>query len=224
MQQKVAFSIAGKGRAKLLICLIGVLSVFDATARSNNNPSFNQFQNKYKIGASARIEQWHKLLQTASHLTEEKQITLVNNFFNQHIAFVSDKSLWGVNDYWATPQEVLIKGAGDCEDFSIIKYFTLKQLGIPEDKIRLTYTRALNRNQAHMVLTYSPTPLATPIILDNLIPEIKPANERKDLLPVFSFNDSDLWIEKPQGSIKLAGDSSQIAMWDKLRKRMDKNI
>ena len=224
MQQKVAFSIAGKGRAKLLICLIGALSVFDATATSNNNPSFNQFQNKYKIGASARIEQWHNLLQTASHLSEEKQITLVNNFFNQHIDFVSDKSLWGVNDYWATPQEVLIKGAGDCEDFSIIKYFTLIQLGIPEDKIRLTYTRTLNRNQAHMVLSYSPTPLATPIILDNLIPEIKSVKERKDLLPVFSFNDSDLWIENPKGSKKLAGNSNQIVMWDKLRKRMDKNI
>jgi len=223
MQQKVVFSLAGQSRAKLLIFLISVLSVFDASATSNNNdPFFNQLQYKHGIGAPTRIKQWQKLLQTASHLSEREQLTLVNNFFNQRIDYVSDKYLWGVNDYWATPMEMLFKGAGDCEDLSIAKYFTLIKLGIPENKIRLTYVRALKLNQTHMVVTYSSSPLATPIILDNLIPEIKSASKRKDLLPIFSFNDSGVWLEKPRGSRKLVGNSSQIVMWNDLRKRMDK--
>ena len=224
MQQKVAFSLAAKGRAKLLIFLIGILSIFDVSATSNNNnPFFNPFQHKYGIGAPTRIKQWQKLLKTASHLSEREQLTLVNNFFNQRIDYVDDKYLWGVNDYWASPLEMLFKGAGDCEDISIAKYFTLLKLGIPQNKVRLTYVRALKLNQTHMVVTYSSTPLATPIILDNLIPVIKPESKRKDLLPIFSFNDLGVWLEKPGQRNKLVGKSSQIAMWDNLRKRMNKN-
>lgn len=223
MQQKVAFSLATIGRAKLLIFLIGVFSIFDVSATSNNdNPFFNQIQHKYGIGAPTRIKQWQKLLKTASHLSEREQLKLVNNFFNQRIDYVDDKYLWGVNDYWATPLELLFKGAGDCEDLSIAKFFTLLKLGIPQNKIRLTYVRALKLNQTHMVVTYSSAPLATPIILDNLIPGIKPESKRKDLLPIFSFNDSGVWLEKHRGSRELVGNSSQIVMWNDLRKRMVK--
>ena len=224
MPQKVVFSLAGQGKARLIICFIAVLSVFEASASLNTNDTFSiNFQHKYSIEATTRIEKWQKLLQTASHLTETEQLTRVNNFFNQHIEYASDKSIWGVNDYWATPLEILVKGAGDCEDFSIAKYYTLIKLGIPENKIRITYARALKLNLAHMVVTYSSMPLATPAILDNLIPEIKSVSKRKDLLPIFSFNDSGLWLEKPGRSTKLAGNPSQIAMWNELRKRMSKN-
>ncbi|WP_197479414.1 transglutaminase-like cysteine peptidase, partial [Oleiphilus sp. HI0132] len=81
---------------------------------------------------------------------------------------------------WATPLEFLATNAGDCEDFSIAKYFTLREMGIPDDMIKITYVKALELNQAHMVLAYYPTPDAEPLILDNLINEIKPAGQRTD--------------------------------------------
>jgi predicted transglutaminase-like cysteine proteinase len=122
--------------------------------------------------------------------------------------------------YWSTPKEILSKGAGDCEDHSIAKYFTLKKLGIAEHKIRLTYVKSLNRNQPHMVVTYYTSPDAIPFILDNLNQTIKPASKRNDLLPIYSFNDSGFWLEKFKGNGKKLGDSNQLSMWTNLRRRM----
>ena len=118
--------------------------------------------------------------------------------------------MWGVKDYWATPLEFLSRGAGDCEDYSIAKYFTLKELGVSEKKMRITYVKALKLRQAHMVLTYFETPRSVPLVLDNLIPTIKPATQRKDLLPVYSFNGSGLWLAKSRGSGKKVGSSSRF--------------
>ncbi|NOR71630.1 MAG: sulfate adenylyltransferase, partial [Methylomarinum sp.] len=154
---------------------------------------------------------------------EKEKLKQVNDFFNQRIEFVDDIYLWGVNDYWATPIEFLAKGAGDCEDYSIAKYFTLKELGVSESKMRITYVKALKLNQAHMVLTYFSSPRAVPIVLDNLIPQIKSATDRKDLLPVYSFNGSGLWLAKARGSGKRVGSSGRLNLWAELKQRMLNN-
>ncbi|MBI4206399.1 MAG: transglutaminase-like cysteine peptidase [Betaproteobacteria bacterium] len=102
---------------------------------------------------------------------------------------------WGKEDYWATPIEFLSTNAGDCEDFSIAKYFTLRALGVPDDRLRLTYVKELVQyNQAHMVVAYFPSPDAEPLVLDNINKTIQPASARSDLLPVYSFNGSNLWL------------------------------
>ena len=222
MLQKFGFSLFGQRNIKLLlIFLISILSVFEASASLDSTDTLlTKTQHKHDTDGSKRIEQWHKLIHSAKYLTEYEKLTLVNNFFNQHITFVDDIDLWGVKDYWATPREVLIRGAGDCEDYSIAKYFTLIELGVPEKKIRITYVKALKYNQAHMVVAYFSSPQATPSILDNLIPEIQSANKREDLLPLYSFNDSGLWITELRGSDKKVGDSIQLAMWTELKKRM----
>ena len=87
--------------------------------------------------------------------------------------FINDQALWEQKDYWATPIETLSIGGGDCEDYAIAKYFTLKQLGVDESKLRLTYVKAIELNQAHMVLTYFENKRAVPLVLDNLINNIK---------------------------------------------------
>ncbi len=38
---------------------------------------------------------------------------------------------------------MLVKGAGDCEDYSIAKYFTLRRLGIPSEKLRVILHRTV---------------------------------------------------------------------------------
>ncbi len=177
----------------------------------------------YGIEAAERIEQWQKLMQTAKQLPEQQKLKWVNDFFNQNITFVDDVFLWGVNDYWASPMELLFQGAGDCEDYSIAKYFTLIELGIDDKKMRITYVKALNLNQAHMVLTYFSTPRAIPVVLDNLIPEIKLASKRVDLLPVYSFNGTGLWLAKARGGGKKVGGSGRISMWAELKQRMLNN-
>lgn len=152
--------------------------------------------------AQARILDWEALIKSSAALPELDKLNEVNRFFNRKVRFVDDIQLWRENDYWATPVEMLIKGAGDCEDYSIAKYFTQRRLGIPGEKLRITYVKALNYNQAHMVLTYYASPSAEPLVLDNLINDIRPASQRKDLLPVYAFNAEGLYL--PGSNIRKA--------------------
>jgi len=144
---------------------------------------------------------------------------MVNNFFNQ-LRFTSDIKLWGKNDYWATPIEAMGKGAGDCEDYSIAKYFTLRELGVPDSKMRIMYVKALKLNQAHMVLTYYSKPGAVPLVLDNLNKRILPASRRTDLAPVYSFNGDGLWLAKSRDRGLRVGTSKRINLWQDLKARM----
>ncbi|MCX7205740.1 MAG: transglutaminase-like cysteine peptidase [Proteobacteria bacterium] len=140
-----------------------------------------------------------------------------NRFFNR-VPYKTDQAHWGVADYWATPIEMLASNAGDCEDYAAAKYFTLRDLGAPAGQLRMVYVRALKINEAHMVLAWYPTPEAEPFILDILTGEIKPASQRTDLEPVYSFNDDDIWA----GDTQKKGGASQIRFWKDLKEKMAK--
>ncbi|MFS1414228.1 transglutaminase-like cysteine peptidase [Vibrio sp. 10N.286.49.B1] len=177
----------------------------------------NTVSNIYGARAGKRVETWRAVLSDLQGQPEKVQLAKVNAFFNQ-LNFVDDIKLWGKKDYWATPLEFLGSNAGDCEDFTIAKYFSLLELGVSDKKLRLVYVKAIELNQFHMVLAYYETPRAQPLILDNLIGEIKPASKRNDLLPIYSFNGRNLWVMKTtQG--KLAGKSSRLKLWNDLRSR-----
>nr|WP_256834809.1 transglutaminase-like cysteine peptidase [Pseudomonas oleovorans] len=167
--------------------------------------------------AQARILDWEALIKSSTALPEPDKLNEVNRFFNRKVRFVDDIQLWRENDYWATPVEMLVKGAGDCEDYSIAKYFTLRRLGIPSEKLRITYVKALNYNQAHMVLTYYASPSAEPLVLDNLINDIRPASQRKDLLPVYAFNAEGLYL--PSSNTRKS-DSKKLSRWQDILKKM----
>lgn len=110
--------------------------------------------------AFERLENWQRLHKLAANAPVERQLELVNRFFNR-VKFVSDIRHWGEEDYWATPVELLTTNAGDCEDFSIAKYLTLKSMGVPDDQLRVVYVKALELNQAHMFWpgTRNPMPI-----------------------------------------------------------------
>lgn len=171
----------------------------------------------YGPRAGKRVETWRKEIAKHQRASERDKLTEINRFFNQ-LYFVNDIDLWGKNDYWATPLEFLGSNAGDCEDFTIAKYFSLLELGIDDKKLRLVYVKAIEFNQFHMVLAYYSAPNAEPLILDNINPEIKPASTRRDLLPIYSFNGKNLWLMKSKNG-QLAGDSSRLSLWNDLRER-----
>lgn len=181
-------------------------------------------QQKWGADAPKRLAVWQRVANDSkANLVSGKADTQAalqrtNTFFNQ-VPYYNDIRHWGVEDYWATPVEMLGSFGGDCEDYSVGKYLTLKDLGVPIEKLRITYVRALRLNESHMVLAYYPQPNADPLILDNLIPDIKPASQRTDLEPVYSFNDDDLWLAS--GATRKGG-SSQVRLWkdmlDKLAK------
>lgn len=224
MLKKIAFFLLNQKNTRLLKPIL-LLCVFSVSASLEISQALlEKIIKKYGVESSTRIQQWQKLMQTSKNLPDNEKLKRVNNFFNQHILFVDDINLWKSRDYWATPLEFLSRGAGDCEDYSIAKYFTLIELGVAEEKMRITYVKALKLNQAHMVLTYFSSPRAVPLVLDNLIPEIKLASKRKDLLPVYSFNGTGLWMAKARGGGKSVGDSSKINLWAELKQRMLNNV
>ncbi len=135
------------------------------------------------------------LLAHSATLDSEAQLAAVNVFFNRRIVFAEDSDAWGQADHWASPLEALALGRGDCEDYAIAKYFSLVALGMPAARLRLVYVRAQlgGASQPHMVLAFYSQPDSEPLILDNLISDMRPASRRPDLVPVFSFNSEGLW-------------------------------
>lgn len=169
--------------------------------------------------ARQRIDEWATLLKNPAQGTIQDKLNQVNRFFNARMAFKDDIVVWKQQDYWATPIEFLRKGAGDCEDFALAKYFTLREMGVPANQLRITYVKALQLNQAHMVVTWYSTPDAIPLVLDNLKTAILPATQRTDLLPVYAFNGEGLWLPQ-SGGTKRVGDSKRLSRWQDVLTKM----
>ncbi len=172
---------------------------------------------KYGPTAVANARALEQTMALVSGKDDAAQLKAVNDFYNRRLAYKEDIDNWGQVDYWASPLESLGKGAGDCEDYAIGKYFTLVALGMPHARLRMVYVRASmegapNGFVPHMVLAYYPTPEAEPLVLDNLQPDIRPAGSRPDLGPVFSFNAEGLW--QGVGSIRANGDPlARLSKW-----------
>lgn len=156
------------------------------------------------------------LIAGSAELDEEARLVSVNQFFNRRIVFTEDEAVWGTTDHWASPLELLDKGRGDCEDFAIAKYFALLATGVPAARLRLVYVRALvggpdGVQTPHMVLAHYAQPGAEPLILDNLIEDVRPASRRPDLTPVFSFNGEGLW--QGAGGAPAGDPTARLSRW-----------
>lgn len=207
----------------IVITLVGILSLplmVKSEPGVNLSSSFiKQMGKKYGARAKLRLSRWQKLIKNLRNKSEKEKLQKVNDFFNK-VRFLDDIQHWKKKDYWATPVEFLVTNGGDCEDFTIAKYYTLKALGVDMSKMSIAYVKALKYNQAHMVLTYYSSPRAEPVILDNLIPQIKKASKRKDLLHVYSFNGDNLWVSKKGRRANLVGSSDRLGPWVQLQKRL----
>lgn len=164
-----------------------------------------------------RFQQWSALIHRAPQLNDTEKLAAVNNFFNQ-MTWVEDLALWGEDDYWATPIESLLSNAGDCEDFSIAKYFTLLKMGIAGEKLRISYVLLRKENQAHMVLSYYPDAQDDPLILDNLNSRIMKSSERDDLQPVYHINSMGIWHQSRPNEI--LGSARNVKKWRKMVMRL----
>ncbi|MDG9671012.1 transglutaminase-like cysteine peptidase [Hahella sp. CR1] len=208
-----------KLRVKTAITLFSCWALVASAAFEISQQILTHVEREYGGSARERLERWQKLLNTPKDIPDERKLMMVNVFFNE-TQFVPDIKHWGQEDYWATPVELLVTNGGDCEDYSIAKYFALREMGVPDDKLRITYVKALKLNQAHMVLAYYPDQDKEPLILDNLIQEIRSGSERDDLYPIYSFNGDGLWLSKQRGLGKRVGQANRLDQWNDLNTRM----
>ncbi|MGL5361167.1 MAG: transglutaminase-like cysteine peptidase [Shewanella sp.] len=207
-------------RFGLIASALGISLLYAAPIRQLDEAKITTaLEKRYGERAGLRARAWFDVLSRANQVEDNQKLLEVNKFFNM-FRFIDDVKLWGESNYWSTPMEFIGVNGGDCEDFSIAKYFTLLQLGIPEDKMRITMVKATSVNQYHMVLAYYETPASIPLVLDNLDPVIKPATQRKDLIPVYSFNGKQLWLNKERGRGVLAGSSTRLEKWNDLNYRL----
>ena len=210
---------------KRFYCFIFFISLFSTSSYAINlstldNTNYEYIKNKYGTNAVKRVKLWNKMIESSKNESILNKIKNVNDFFNR-ITYKTDQAHWKKKDYWATPIEFMGTGAGDCEDYAIAKYFSLINLGIPEDKLRITYVtyRKLNSKyeEAHMVLTYYHKVGAEPIVLDNINKSLQPASKRPDLKPVYSFNASGLWQAKTKGESRVG--NNNLKSWKDLMSR-----
>lgn len=198
-----------------------------AIVASSNAFDFNRLQNSLqRLGGNQQsLTEWHELVKTYADASIEVKLKKVNDFFNRKILFTDDLEAWGLSDYWATPLESLARGKGDCEDYVIAKYFTLRSMNVPDNQLRLIYVKARlggpnsQIQQAHMILAFYPSAEGEPLVLDNLISEIRIASRRIDLLPIFSFNSQGIFAGTAANATLGPGGTGRLSRWQDLLER-----
>lgn len=208
--------------AALMISLVVSLSFAGNFARNYfanmDKQFFDRISSIFQSSGSSRLAKARQtLLDHISQMPKNDTSTLrfVNDLFNR-VPQVGDMEHWGTGDYWSTPAELVASNGGDCEDFVIAKYFALKESGIPAERMRLTYVKSFQggKIENHMVLAYYQTPDAEPLLLDNILPQMQPASQRPDLLPVYEFN----------GELSERFNGPAMRKWDDLVERMHKEF
>ncbi len=165
------------------------------------------------IDSHSKIEH---VLTKFTNLSDIKKVQRINRFVNK-LDNVTDQKLWGKRDYWATPKELFKKGAGDCEDLAIAKYYLLIKFGVDESKLRLAYVKAFNSDNGaiedHLVLLYQARSDSAPLVLDNLTDAIQSTEQRNDLILQIAFNREQSWPLNDSFSEQTLQHSSVLHAW-----------
>lgn len=136
---------------------------------------------------------WQELIDRLQGKDPTTQMNAVNTFMNQR-RYIVDPLNWGVRDYWSTPAQFLAR-YGDCEDYAIAKFLTLKRLGWSGENMRIVVLQDLNLQVAHAVLAvYTGDGI---IILDNQIRNAVLASAIHHYRPIFSINEQAWWLHRP---------------------------
>lgn len=197
-------------------CVLAAILCIAATPRAWDADRMIAAAQKLGPRSLTGVRALQSVMSAAQNMDDLEQLSALNEFFNRRIEFRDDSEVWGQHDYWASPLELLARGQGDCEDFAIAKYFSLLALGMPSAKLRMVYVRVRlggpgGPTRAHMVLAFYASAGAEPLILDNLISDVRPASRRPDLEPVFSFNSDGLW--QGVGSQSAGDPVSRLSRW-----------
>ena len=150
--------------------------------------------NKYNEEVANRNSGLRKMtagLQKMAKLTPTQKIAAVNSYINNSIAYNPDSMVWNRSDYWAAPGETFAKGEGDCDDYAIAKFFSLKMLGFKENDMRIVILRDSRKNEIHAVLSLNYK--GTNYILDNQSEYVVQDNQISYYQPIYSLSEKGYW-------------------------------
>ena len=219
-----------KTHAWIMFCFVSLFVVQTLTAEAIeidhtaiSQRTINYTKHKYGLDAARRVIAWSNLVIENKDKSIAEKLMLTNKFFN-NIPIKSEVEIWG-HTHWSTPFEMLARNEGSQADHVIGKYVTLEALGVPITHMHMTHVHSVVvPGQSYMVLTYSSKPDDMPLVLDTAKDEIRPGNERNDLIPEDSLNDDELWLSKTQSDGRNDADteaSTHVELWNEMNKRMD---
>lgn len=143
-----------------------------------------------ELGRGCNLHTWHALIEGLRGDSQAHQLDRVNRFVNR-VRYRTDQRNWDRRDYWAAPREFFARG-GDCEDFAITKYLSLRALGFGAEDMRVLVLWDLKREAAHAVLVVRHE--EQELVLDNLRRRIVPLARLPHYQVHYSVNDqSVLW-------------------------------
>ena len=181
MAPMVSFSYANSG-------------LFGTNERTSTNlapfPKWNKVMSK--ISQDESFVEWENVLKAVDGMDRFNKVREVNRIINNR-RYVIDPTNWGMSDYWATLREFFYKN-GDCEDYAISKFMTLRELGIPNDDMRVVIVQDQNLRIAHAILAVKIN--GQEYILDNQIKDITPDRNIRHYKPVYSINETNWWLHK----------------------------
>lgn len=158
-------------------------------------------------GACA-LQRWRQHIDSLAGKEWSEQLRSVNAYINR-ARFVHDSANYGIADYWATPRELFARG-GDCEDFAIAKYLSLRRLGWDMEKVRIAVTMEERRRELHAVLAVKAG--GTIWILDNLYPEPVDHRNITHYRPIYSINEFAWWFHHRSGAPNLVSEADRAVM------------
>ena len=172
-------------------------------------------QVQHGVSAEQRLRDWQKMMLVSEFGDDMEKLVQVNGFVNRAYQ-IAESDHWRRSDDRLDPLEFLINHAGDGQDFTMTKLFTLYKMGMPLSKFRVGYVRVHGINQPHTVLAYFSTPDAEPLILDNLDKRIRIASLRTDLEPVYLFEAREILIPDTTSATLPSEKPSHVVKWQNL--------
>ncbi|NKN34567.1 transglutaminase-like cysteine peptidase [Marichromatium bheemlicum] len=138
--------------------------------------------------------EWRALIERLRGRDRLTQVEEVNRFANRW-RYIEDRVNWGVADYWATPGE-FFERAGDCEDYAIVKFMSLRALGFRNDDLLLVAVKDQNLGVGHAVALVSVR--GRTLLLDNQIKQVVEADRVRHYQPVYAANEEVWWLYRPR--------------------------
>ncbi|MES0870785.1 transglutaminase-like cysteine peptidase [Pseudovibrio sp. SCP19] len=112
----------------------------------------NHCLNSLQKCSDPALNVWVNLIKSAKSKPKFKRLAYVNRGINALLSYKSDQSIWGQADYWASPMDALGRRQGDCEDYAILKYWSLRKLGLAKDDLKVVAVFDQRTGQYHAVL------------------------------------------------------------------------
>lgn len=156
----------------------------------------NCFANREACSGDGMLR-WASMMDEELGKGRKHQLNAVHDFMN-HYPYITDNRLWGKSDYWETPRE-FVEDSGDCEDYAIAKYWSLKLLGWPVDTLRMAVVQDTVRDIPHAILIAQMD--GDYWVLDNLATDPLPHEQVFQYRPYYAVNEKNRWVfVRPLGS------------------------